>query len=1026
MSAGYNHYFNSFDLFGLLGLDANALSQVNKIGPLNISFIQWSYLSQLNQSLNTTNNVIFNSITGDIITDSITELTPGHGVDIELANITDDTLLINHINELTLGHGVDIELANITDDVLKINTINEITLNSGVAIDGVLCKDNNVVADNIENTIMTGFHAWTGVAVTYWTIVGDQFTLDKTATGYIKSVPVTCAAAQTVTLTINDTNLIYFDSTGALSITNSIDRALYQNNVAIGKVFYDGTTTFFVKENHPYDFQTSVSNFLHETVGSVIQDGGGNLTYKSATECKIVGDCFINDHGLITEMLETDADPITFKFMFLDATGEWEMKSNTSTIPFYYNPAGTPIALTTAAKWGVYRVYAMLDSLNDTKPTFIAVINNTEYSNETAVTNAIGAGSVAAVTKYLLDMEPVSLGFIIFKNAGVQSVVIQKSTINERYTGSSTDSHLLLNDLNGSAYLTGGHSYLCQRHEAIIDPTVNDDSQTYLIGAIWINTVLGKQWICINNTVANAVWKLFLVSATNQYTDHLDELTLNHGVAIDGALIKDLALNINHIDESTLNHGVVVEGVEFKDSALATNQSNIKIGTSANCVSTSISIGYESGAGGIWTSGAVYNTLVGYRSMYNGTSGSYNVCVGHQNLATTTTGTVNVSLGYLNDVIANNDNYTIGIGINNKVESESIGIGTNNYTGARSIVLGWECGNTVGATATGTHCLSIGYAALHSLTSGTTNLAIGVNSLYWCTTGTYNIGIGSSAIAGLTATKVTGDYNVGIGRLALSTTGSGYRNVGIGFECGKAITTGHNNVFLGNAAYAVTTGYYNVIIGALAGPAIVSGISNTIIGTQTCTATTGSFNTCLGYGCNIGVGLSDCIAIGDSSICTGANAIAIGNTVTATAGDFIVGGGPSKTFLPCRAASVAGVPLEYFVGELVADACSERFKKNIRNIDVADTDWIYDLEVKKYESIDDDSTQIGIIAEDLNLIKPELVCWESNKSKVHKKNDDEPEIKQIVGWAKLKMIEILLVEVQRLNKRVLALEEKSG
>lgn len=133
-------------------------------------------------------------------------------------------------------------------------------------------------------------------------------------------------------------------------------------------------------------------------------------------------------------------------------------------------------------------------------------------------------------------------------------------------------------------------------------------------------------------------------------------------------------------------------------------------------------LGYRAGI----TNTAVYNTGIGYQSLFTNTSGNYNTAIGRSTL-------------YLN---------TIGAG--------------NTAIGVESLYSNVDGGSNT----------SIGYSSLYSNTSGSGNTASGVEVLYSNTTGFSNTGIGMSSLY-----SNTGGYNnSAMGNAALYTNTTGHDN----------------------------------------------------------------------------------------------------------------------------------------------------------------------------------------------------------------------------------------------------------
>lgn len=98
-------------------------------------------------------------------------------------------------------------------------------------------------------------------------------------------------------------------------------------------------------------------------------------------------------------------------------------------------------------------------------------------------------------------------------------------------------------------------------------------------------------------------------------------------------------------------------------------------------------------------------------------------------------------------------------------------------------------------------------------------------------------------------------------------------------------------------------------------------------------------------------------------------------------------------------------------GELFYDTSSLRYKENIKISEPEDTSWLLKVPVSVYDRVDGSKKdEIGIIAEDLAEVKPDMVCY-------NKKGEVE-------SYSKSDLVPILLAELQRLNKRVEELEKK--
>jgi len=245
-----------------------------------------------------------------------------------------------------------------------------------------------------------------------------------------------------------------------------------------------------------------------------------------------------------------------------------------------------------------------------------------------------------------------------------------------------------------------------------------------------------------------------------------------------------------------------------------------------------IFIGKHSGENNISGRGC---SAVGSSALQNNTSGFWNVGIGLNALRDNTVGSRNVGIGYI--ALAENITGTRNIAIgtfalnHNKTGNKNIAIGADaldkNVDGSFNVGVGLQA---LYQNVSGNYNTAIGAQTL-TTTTGSNNTAVGYNSLGYCTTGSGNVGIGYCAGKAIT----TGSNNFALGANSLYKLKTGSYNIAIGIQAGRGqgVTTGFkNSVFIGSE-----TGYslcdnadYNILIGYKAGRAITTGGNNICIG----------------------------------------------------------------------------------------------------------------------------------------------------------------------------------------------------
>ena len=345
-----------------------------------------------------------------------------------------------------------------------------------------------------------------------------------------------------------------------------------------------------------------------------------------------------------------------------------------------------------------------------------------------------------------------------------------------------------------------------------------------------------------------------------------------------------------------------------------------------------------------------------------------------QSNGTTTAVTVSTAqiATLVNDAVVNG--LTVGRGAGAVSTNTAVGASAlaANTSGSNNTALGYQAALTsttaagvtaVGSTAlkvnTGNFNTGIGYEALLANTSGANNTSVGADALYSNTTASNNSAFGNSAML----YNTTGASNTAIGSSALQANTTASNNTAVGYQAGYSNTTGADSTFLGYLAGNLhTTGSRNTLVGFYTGAAITTGTFNNFFGTQAGQAvTTGEKNTILGsYSGNQG-GLD---------IRTASN-----NVVLSDGDGNIVSYFNSTNAYIVRIGTGAGsntLKINTTTKEVTYDTSSARYKDNIRD-SVYGLDAVMALRSAMFEYKKEQRTDVGLIAEEVDLVIPELV-----------------------------------------------------
>ena len=535
-----------------------------------------------------------------------------------------------------------------------------------------------------------------------------------------------------------------------------------------------------------------------------------------------------------------------------------------------------------------------------------------------------------------------------------------------------------------------------------------------------------------------------------------------------GSGVTNTAMTINHagnvIFAGTIN--------DFKLKAFGTSSMLIsEDGSTGSLSAANYNTGFGHSVFNSFTSGD-YNTAIGFGSMGSGAvTGEGNVGMGMYALRYLTSGSGNVALGWDAAITLNTGTNNVAVGKlalkNNQTGGGNVAIGLQaleDCTVSTNVAVGYQA---MMQTTSGERNTGIGYRALSNNTNTEDNTAVGYDALLNCegqrnvavgafagdaiTSGTSNVAIGASALS--TISDSGGSVAVGRAALNASTVGG---NVAVGYHAMVSCTTGDSNVCMGyEAGEDILAGNHNNLIGYRAGMNINSGSGNVIMGSNSAaTTTTASNNVYLGYsvGSNTSSG-SHNVAIGydaGNDITSGRFNVCIGGNV---AGDGVTTGEFNNYIGYLARAGSSGA-----VGEIVNSAgnrvsqgkgnntgfidpnlggvyqgnnssswsttSDERIKKNIvdnniglekikqitvKNFEYRTAEEITDLDNPEGAAIGKEGVQVGVIAQEIEKILPNLVTTESTG--VKSVNPDN------LTWYLINAVKELSAKVQKLEDK---------
>ena len=603
----------------------------------------------------------------------------------------------------------------------------------------------------------TGFATWTGTGSYYDDTTLGQFDVLRGGTGYIKGVLVSWAGSQNVTGMISGTAYyIYIDDTGTIGKASSRTDALYIDYIVLFQCWRDASLPTnnqkTVKENHSYNFPVNSSNYLHNTVGSVIENyqGGANITLNGTQKIDISGSDELDDHGLETTIPDSGGVAETFAHLYTNAAGKWVVHAATDTFPGEYNNAGTVTALSTN-KYGVYTLYVGKDDLNTSSPRFGAVLNTAQFNNLAGADLAISTGNVAVSTNELDAMENCRLGYIVYSEASssIVDVIIDKNTLRSSNSTSGTNTASLINTnvTNFDGILTAADTNVQASLETIDD---------------WGKTA-SRQFTTDSGNAVPSSEVITIAGGTNIATSGAGST-----VTCDLSGTTDHAIQLGNAGGSITSFGLG-DATKVLTSAGAGADPTWEAPTVGSVTSVT-------GGSNITDSGTATDPVLDLDSSPS-VSGSVTAGTG----MTITTGDLDVSSGSINLPTTTASDGIINI--NSSPVLHTYGASNTFIGGAGNFTLSGATGN-----------IGIGPTALDSITTGDNNVVIGTNTGTGLTTSSNNVAIGLNAMQ-----NATGNTQVAIGP-NVKLSGSCEFGTFIGSEAWKNGTNGYYSTAIGHRA----------------------------------------------------------------------------------------------------------------------------------------------------------------------------------------------------------------------------------
>ncbi len=273
------------------------------------------------------------------------------------------------------------------------------------------------------------------------------------------------------------------------------------------------------------------------------------------------------------------------------------------------------------------------------------------------------------------------------------------------------------------------------------------------------------------------------------------------------------------------------------------------------------------------------------------------------------------------------------------------------------------------ANTTGTQNTAVVLRWLDANTTANNNTAVGFDALTACTTANNNTAVGKDALQDCT----TGHANVAIGSATLREVTTGNTNTAVGYAAGLSLTSGTKNTFVGHdAGDSVTDGFHCICIGDNANPSSSSGQRQIVMGDNA-----------------VGKGNRTFFVTSDSGVYHGGNTTTWSTTSDRRIKKNIVDNSEGLSLIN----QIAVKSFEYKTAEEIESAG----------------------EVPVTDTVDKTGTQIGVIAQELQQVRPSWVTTRDNGTLAVTGADE-------IIWHLVNAVQELSAKNTALEARIAALE----
>src|SRR4030067_2493570 len=299
----------------------------------------------------------------------------------------------------------------------------------------------------------SGTITWSGSG-NYYTVGGGIFTIIRggiasyASASSIAGSEITWMPGQSVSISNNSVNHIYFDNRGIIGKTSTLSLSLFEENVVLFTVVVDTAGNVNVVDQCHTGGQDIQSMWAAKaSYGTAVVGGGAIPSATAALEVSTTGGSFTIRDQLLS-YAGTDTSPVSWHHC-MNLTAGWSISAVSPTFLTQYVFAGVATALV-PGDYAAIGLYVAKGTKNSSAVQYYVIYDTSIHATQAAVLSSLIENSHnCKPSGNLLGLDLANIGFVVISNTAIVDVHTFRSTSGG---GGGTSDHTLLTNIGTNTH----------------------------------------------------------------------------------------------------------------------------------------------------------------------------------------------------------------------------------------------------------------------------------------------------------------------------------------------------------------------------------------------------------------------------------------------------------------------------------------------------------------------------------------------------------------------------------------------